>query len=490
MKKKSALLKQFHADLAALAAYEPRKRAIQWILDGDFDAYLDWVDGDGFYAAHGEPRDAGGGWERLMLDLLNPMPLDRVLTQSRLGEKASITAKIEAARLASQALDHFDQSPFEIALRAADDAAFAKLLSLFSSPTARYLRGSSNPLENAGWMRLGARMDLEEDEAGSRLAGDFGSWGMLILPFLVGKPDRASWMVKAGLAPDSQYGWADFAGKAEDYAKVGPALLSKIVGSDDCDPAKAAAWGWERMELVQKLEEAAGQAELHGKAGAEGEATLSGEEFDRVALELVEQGSPIDYYTLAAATELGRLDLLSKLFEAGADPNILYKSGERMLARMDDKSLTPEAVAVWMKAGARPTLDQGCENPFIDGWSLSPLMSFAWKGRVDLLKACAEHAQGPVCFTQDLGGGRVASDLLAVAIDKGREDAAAWLVEEKGCRLDHIETQNGKPIRGLAKGQMLDRLVAIEERLALTADPLTTTDKDLPRDPGEQRGRL
>ncbi|PHM20519.1 MAG: hypothetical protein CK604_06230 [Curvibacter sp. PD_MW3] len=462
---KIKLPKQFHADLAALAAYEPRKRAIQWILEGDFDPYLDWIEGDGYFAAHGKPRELRLDAVGRLRALFEPMPLDAALAVDRLGD-AGLDELAQADRIAREALPRFGQSAFEIAMRADDGKAFSKLLDLWKAPSARYLRGSDPWTKEADWKGFNAHIALKRAGLSRPAFLDRRGWDMLILPFLVGKPERADHMVRAGMAPKEPFEWASFSEKAQELAKIDAKLLSELVGSEAADPARASEWGRERGLLAQKLEEAAG------------EAGSTNEDFARTALAMIEQGAPIGYFALAVASERADLGLLKKLFEAGGDPNCRYKTGVPMLARLNGAELTADTVSVWMKAGCRPTMDPGSEEPFGHGMNPSALYEFTWSGRLDLLKACAEHAQGPLSFTEELRDGSIASDLLALAIDKGHEEVAAWLVEEKGCRLDHLYTGDGEPVRGFAEGKMLARLVAIEERLALKADPYTTaTDK-------------
>ena len=467
-------------DIEALAAYEPRKRALAMLKDGRAEEFLEWSLGEGHVAAFGEP--ASGDVLKTPSEIFFlPLSLDRALLNRAAERKAFKDSdarkafKVFIQVEAGSAIEGFGMSPMEILSIGSHLEAFKACAAFAGSPAMRTMLGSQS-IQARGVYRIGFYPQIIDvvRMISKRVEESFMNLLMALYPMLFflelagGRTDVAEILARAGLHPK---------GAANSWRKLRNLLLGLVESKDEAegglgmalDPAAGVAWLDALWDASYYLEEALREAQ----APLEGEARAK-------AFSWIAQGAAIGSWEAPAhATRLGDAEMLRAIFANGGEPNATDDDAIPVLISRHTGwprfELAPEVLRAWLDAGARTAGNWFDKSFFGTSVRPSPLYEWARRGRLNLLKACADHAQGSLSFTQGMGDGRVASDLLAVAINNGHEEVAVWLVEEKGCRLDHVYTEDGEPIRGLAKGQMLARLQAIEDRLALAADPYPTS---------------
>lgn len=464
-KVRQSLSAQFLADVQALADYAPRAQAIAWIKEGRLDAFMDWADHDGFIAACGPEAMQPESELRRLDTLFNPLMLDVELVEGRLGRKINDRLTGKALDIANQAIECFDQSPFEMAIRADSDTAFEAIVALLATPKCRFADSAGDLALRARFIGHRARHILLKDgsrEAIKMLSGH--CWDMLILAHIVGKPNRAERMVRLGLAPSDQNEWSSFSDRLDSFAKLDAKQLAEIAGVERAQVEQADEWAREKLSLSEDLEEL-----FYEAIPKLGDPKAS--EFDAKLDALLQKGAPIGYFPLAQATAAGRLDMLRKLFAAGGNPNAKYKTGVPMLARLEGPELSVEALQIWLDAGARPTMPPGSEQAFGGGWCPSPLYQFAWAGRLDLIKLCFETAQGKTNAVEEREG-QSYCPMLAIALNKGHGDLAAWLIEEQGARLEHLDPESGETCKDLSAPGVLSQALAAQERLDFRTLPV------------------
>ncbi len=315
-------------DIASLASYVPRKQAMEWILDGRIEDFLDWELSDGYVAAFGEPASESTERDRRRA-LFSPMSLDRALSNARFrGVPASKRSKGNLA--ARSTISHFMESPIEIALRSGSDAAFERCLAAWGSPVRRFSDlGDYGCLDviSCPYVDFSSPSFMELIEIGR---GAY--WDLLIIAFMVGRPDRAEVMVRSGMCPTDNMEWASFHDRVIKWKQADSSVVSLFARVDQVDWKPIIDWAWQKVMLAQELDE-----ELDRTRGS---GSLDAMAAGQIISEFVEKGASVGYMELANATEWGRLDLLRKLFASGGDPNIRYKTGVSTLARMNQEKLT------------------------------------------------------------------------------------------------------------------------------------------------------
>lgn len=124
---------QASQDIRALAAFVPRAKLIELLMAGRIEEALDWLIGDSYFAATGQPRpmDGFGPVQRASL-LFDPLELDTALTFDRIGLR--LPWRAVAVKTAIALVDCFCMSPMEIILRCGDPKAFRVALDALTSP--------------------------------------------------------------------------------------------------------------------------------------------------------------------------------------------------------------------------------------------------------------------------------------------------------------------------------------------------------------------
>jgi hypothetical protein len=457
----ASLTSSFVADVDSLAGYAPRNRAIELIRAGRVEEYLDWALSDCKEAATGKAPTPATEQDRRRA-LIKPMALDIELMRVRLPGKYSRGLDAAARNAALDAVEHFGQAPLEIALRSASDAAFEKCLDAWCLPRRRFADGFGE-LDGFRWSEAGpkrSKLDALYDASMELSHGNGGSshWGLLSLSFLIGKPERAEMMARRGMSPNDSSRWGDFRDQMQSLAEMDPSVLADLAKVQSADLQKTILWAERKIELAEELE-----VELESQDPSE--AGFDVADADRRVLDLVRKGASVGCFALAVATEGGRIDLLRELFAAGGDPGVLDPKGGTLFSEFDLRSLRPDALQVWLEAGACP-INAGEVDCFGNVRQPTALFNYAWMGRTDLMKACRESSVEPISMTYEVDG-KVYAPLLAIALDKGREEAAVWLVREMGCRLDHLDPASGKACRTFAKGDLLAEMEAAEFKIEL-----------------------
>lgn len=444
--------KQFMADVASLAAYEPRNQAIRWILDGRIESYLDWELSDGYVAASGQP--APGATERdRRKALFRSMRLDLMLNGPRMR---GLRREPDAFKAARMAIKHFMESPLEIALRYGSDEAFEKCLQAWSSPNRRFA-DVDDYSESEGWTgRLARAGETSESLHAAVELFRLQNWDLLRLAFMLGKPERADAMFRHGMCPSTEMQWHAFRDRLFRWSEIDSGLIAFLADVESVDVKPILEWSWKKVMLIEELDK-----EFDKPRDAQG---FDADASDRRILDLVRMGAPVGYMELAKATQWGRLNLLRELFTAGADPNIKYKNGDPVLARIVGPALTLDALQIWLDAGARPMLGPDEDRPFGAEYYPSVLYQFTSADEIEFVQACCDKAQGPVSLTY-VKEGQTYAPLLAVAVRKMNLDVAAWLVKAKGCRLSHLDPETGNACRANADRDFVDEMAAEVKRL-------------------------
>lgn len=438
-------------DIAALAAYAPRREAIRLIIEGHIDDYLKWARGDGFVAARGTTMEKRGA----SVDLESEIPLDGAL-RTRIWRSADgiegaleqIQHEQEFVGIASEAIPYFGASPLEIALRSGNFAGIECVVRYLTSPKMTFARGYHGT-RGGGWKTLysGLRR-ASSTEAGVKLQVDFSKpdTPLILLAVLLGDLRSANLMLQLGWAPEGEWAYGDLCSsvsRIQQEIKKDPAFEDVVTAAFDIPRGTTGAatnWLLKRANLSQELEDLFDEADYAA--------------IREKVMKLLVQGTHVGYYPLSVATENNDLEMLRRLFAAGANPNCRYKTGVAMLARIDAKRLTPEALQIWLDAGANPTHGMDSDTPFGDGLNPSALSAWAWNGRRDLIEQAVEKAVSPVPLSYQYEGNTYAP-LLATALSQGHLDLAFWLVSKKGLSLDALDDGNGEACRDFATPEFL-----------------------------------
>jgi len=459
-----AVLASLRADIDALAAYEPRKQAIDWIFGRGQLKYIDWFYGDGAAAAYGrgyspafkrKPGYEGGCF-------FQRMPLDAaVLSRARYhGEMArfdpTVMAFLEdyALRYAREHVADFYRSPFEIVLEhGADLATLDEMMSVWSDPEATCARGSVKTIAG-GWeareLYIGdspERKQLAEDIEGSAL----------VRALVEGRTDIADLLARHRLAGQPDYINARLIHYFHEHREELEALCAEM--GIKADLGAADNWLGERDDNFGTLVRLAREPGPWRK-------------IERMC-EIAERGACSGDGAVFDMAVANGCDVLAfDLIEGGAEPNgpgIYTGSAIDSIDLVADPSKALAILKAWARAGGSVDGDWANAKPL----RMSP--SEAWICRD--LPEIVERARSLVRVKRPIRekvGGAWRCSLLGLALERDKRKSIRWLIEEQGCRLSDLDTATGKPVRDFAKGDVLAFAVAIEERLALTADPYPT----------------
>jgi hypothetical protein len=436
-------------DIAALAAYQPRQAAIQMIIDGRIDDYFVWAQDKSHFAVWGEPVD--GTLSRP--DETSAFPVDDELLgriyDSTTGLR-SHNRKQKRLKLwdeATKAIPYFNASPLEIALRSGCMTSLEVLLKRLTSPEKRFADGR-NGVRGEGWASLLFRSKalLTDEEDNLSLV----EWGcsssnlkpLIMLACLLGNFEAAALMQRHGWAPNNEFEYADLyallnqAGQAFTEAPELEDLVALKLDIPKGTFNQAGDWLWNCGQMASKLED------------------LFGEKKDYPGIRekvfaLLDEGAPVGYFSLAVATEHNDLEMLRRLFDSGGDPNAVYRTGWSILAKINSKKLSAEALQIWLDRGSSPINHMDADSPY----DLSALVQWAWEGRLDLIRQSVDQAAGPVPLTyerniqlDDDDSPKVVktfSPLLASALSKGHLELVVWLLRDKKLSLDDWDDWDG-----------------------------------------------
>jgi hypothetical protein len=400
-------------DTTALAYHEGRKQAIQMLLSGQIDSFLEWASHDGYFAAHGKNRIKSNAIDKEN-DLSTPLALDDVLWRNIYAEYSSGKNDDEylaQVHHAQEAIPHFNQSPLEIILRSAPidviKAVFAKLNTPLRAFQLAHLDDHypiwhEHSLNRKNKRHLFCNIKIKalnitsDDEA-----DDLKSWvsdcasqlnfekPLILLPLLLGRTDVAETMVKNRLAYSSYWSYFTVVDHLKELMSIvnqKKELLEDYVSFaldvDAKNLSESTLWLRDKALLGQELENLFDEKEFPKSRPK--------------ILRILSKGAPIGYYEVMMATQYKDNALLSRLFQAGANPNVRYKTGVPALARLDQSTLTAASLGIWLKAGANPIRGMDTDMPFGDGMCPPPLMSAISSGLTDIVKTMVDDALEPI----------------------------------------------------------------------------------------------
>lgn len=455
--------KQLLTDIASLAAYAPRAKAIGWIYEGQFERYIDWAWAEGYEAAKGMPHSPMDEGQRY-LALTQPMALDSHLLYAKIMA-ANVAAEQALSQMAFERIHLFGQSPLEMLLRSGSDQVFDALLRFLTSPKARFALGMRfGALLKLAWGTWEMRLSSGGMESG-RFAWKHDS-EFLILPFavMIGRRDRADLMLKRGLQPSDWHRTDSDVGALHGLPHD---TLVSLTGVEKPDLSAASDWIRKKYDLSEKL------SELDASSAASTESLVTAR---NEAMSIAEEGVAISYYPMAIASEAGDVELLKCFFANGGDPNCYYKTGSPMLARFDASKLDANVLQTWLDAGANPATSVGGESVF----GGSAIENFVYKDRLDLVKKSYEGAVGKFDLRTNREGKSYAS-LLAVALSHGNRDMALWLIRQ-GCKLSDRDESTDKPCSTFGdamliadlKSELEHKVLRVSTPQAQAADPKKT----------------
>lgn len=443
-------------DIAALAAYAPRTEAIRMILEGRIEEYLAWVHGDGAVAAWGQGFDP----RRHHIDEISDMPLDRALR----GRIESSTEKLKFPKgyelekalmlRAFQCIPCFQMSLLEMVVRRANLTTLKQVLAVVNSPQRRFHRGYRGD-SGQGWTSWPERYLINRNVLAPRqdlpLTDLSRKQPLQLLALLLGNFEAADCLQRSGWGENDYWSisemWQSVAAARKAIAED-PAAEPFYCNVFDIPQGTfdgAIAWLQERHSLGEKLEDLFGESDY---------AAVRQRAFDMLA-----KGAPVGYYALADATEHNDLEMLRLMFAGGGDPNCCYKTGMSMLARINDDKLTPEALQIWLDAGANPTHGESSEEPYGNGLNPSALYQWTWKGRLDLVRQAVERSAAPVPLSFVVRG-QTYAPLLALALSRGHCELAVWMIRDQGLSLDQRGYAEDDTCSEFAKADLLAQVKA------------------------------
>jgi hypothetical protein len=456
--------KQYWRDVEALSAYEPRKQALRWLLEGNPEAYIKWAGSDGHVAAYGKAPPPAHPAAR-SAPLFREIPLDRALDErhenaflvDKAGKNLRSPAEKEAAFQAHKAthakIEHLYSTPLQFLVEAGSVEALDAALALWSSPAERFARGFEEP--EYGWNFVTKTLEPDRIFAAMRR---LPLW-LLAFALLLGRFEHADAMVRHGYGTDDVWVWDEWRvaiWKLKDRRDA----LRDILGAEPLVD-EACEWVRNRQQALNELDKAMEAKEWTPEASAK-------------AMELLDRNVAPGPDHLAAATEHGDRELLLKMFAQGGDPNCRYKTGVPMLARMDSKELTPELLQIWLDAGARPTMGPHADEPFGHGMCPSALYQWVWEGATELVIQACSKAADPVELRLS-SDGKPWSPLLALALSRGHRELVRWMIEEKGCSLEDLADDGESPCSEYGAQETKDFAFAMQERRELMSDPAPST---------------
>lgn len=433
--------KQELADIRALAAYKRRADAIELLMNGRFDEFMDWAVGPGHEAAGGAKHKPPNLYERYDT-LTNPLALDEALIYERLGDDSPYFGK------AYEDVPMLSASPLEMVVRYGSDEAFDAMLSYFGSPKVRFeLEGRFHGVCSGVWWSGPRRLFNSSDRKCKTISNLLRSH-VMIMPIcvMVGRKDRADALLRGGWLDDD--GWAKAKADVEKLQELPLEWQLRLTDGKVPDYAAARAWIDDKCALSSRLEKATA---LLLNSGTREAARL---EIRAIA----EAGVGIGASTLEMASLIGDAELLTHLFRHGANPNGRNDSGDPAMASLARDTLDSEILQAWLDAGANTSVAADPDIVF-DG---SLLAGLACSGQLDRLKQACEGGVKPIDLRPCIAG-EFNAPLLAWALRYKIGEVALWLVEEKGCRLTDIEPESGSPCVDFGAGELLAKVqVAID----------------------------
>jgi hypothetical protein len=451
----------FLRDAQSLADYQPRNAAINLINETRIEDFLNWEYVDGRQAAFGQPSATPSQEERLA-HLSRSMFLDIEL-YDRLMKAAPFKSQPPLARKGFESVRDWMASPLEIVLRRGTADGFKRVIRQLTSPEIRFNFPEMHEQIGNAWASA-AYLLMAHGEHKWRYKDDVvRKHSLLSLALCLGKLDCADAMARSGICPIGSEQWHEFGLVFRVLYSLPRATLNLVAGQtiDDRTMARATDWIAHKRVASISMEEACEHP------GTNKSLIQAAVDKAHAALELA---AGFDYLPLARACEWGRPDLLRALFAAGADPNALYKTGISALCRIESKRITPEILAIWLEAGANPRRRGGDEflaaQGFGTAYSPSALYQWTWAGRIDLVKLACEKGIEPIELVCEYEG-RTYAPLLALALQNGHGDLAAWMIEHKGCRLDHLSSDDDVACRQYGQGDALKQANAAEERMKM-----------------------
>jgi len=453
----------FLRDAKSLANYQPRRAAIGLIKEARIDEFLDWEYVDGRQAAFGTPSAAPSKQERLM-HLGRSMFLDIEL-YSRLMNAAAFETQPSLSRKGFESVQDWMASPLEILLRRGTADGFKRVIRYLTSPEIRFKFPVMHEEFGNAWTSAGYLLIAHGQHNWKYKNEVINSHSLLSLALCLGMLDRADTLARSGICPKGSEQWHEFGLAFAVLSSLPRATLNKVVGQPIDDRALSRSTDWIEHKRVasMSMEEACEQPGTNE--------SLIKAAVDK-AYAALEQAAGFDYLPLARACEWGRPDLLRALFAAGADPNSLYQTRISALCRIETKRITPEILSIWLEAGANPRRIGGEDFLAVQGfgtaYSPSALYQWTWAGRLDLVELACDKGIEPIDLTYEYEG-RTYAPLLALALHRGHGEIAAWMIEQKACRLDHHCPDDDVACREYGQGDALSAAEAAEERLGMQA---------------------
>ena len=451
----------FLRDAKSLANYQPRLAAIGLITETRIDEFLDWEYVDGRQAAFGEPSSAPSEETRLM-HLGRSMFLDIGL-YSRLTNAVTFETQQSLPRKGFESVQDWMASPLEILLRRGAADRFKSVIRRLTNPEIRFKFPAIHEEFGNAWASLGYLLNAHGQHNWKYKNEVVNNNSLLSLALCLGMLDRADMLARSGICPIGSEQWHEFGLAFAVLSSLPRATLNKVVGQpiDDRTLSRATDWIEHKRIASMSMEDACEQPGTNE--------SLIKAAVDK-AYAALEQAAGFDYLPLARACEWGRPDLLRALFAAGADPNSICKTGVPALCRIETKHITPDVLAIWLEAGVNPCRFGGQEfmdaQSFGTGYSPSALYQWTWAGRLDLVKLACDKGFEPIDLNYEYEG-RTYAPLLALALHRGHGEIAAWMIEQKACRLEHLCPDDDVACRNFGTGDTLAQSVAAQDRVEI-----------------------
>lgn len=438
------------ADCKTLAEFVPRNAVIQAIREGRFADVLDWCCGDAFVAAWGCVKDDPEASEQetaRQTDLYTQLPIDEVLGRRARTALRSIPFDtsslpkdaterevdrlqfelmrpywIDSISLACQEVDHYGESPLEIALRECDAPTFAKALNHLTEPARNFAAGKNSRIRGSGWTSFKTRLYLAEMDIFPQISlNDSFTADLIALALILGKTEHAEVCLRKGWVPDDGETLSGIGRSMNAVKALGPEFAKQVLQIENPKWDEAKKWLYDKEKLGGALDDVLEEFQKR-------------EDWRKQAVDILDKSPPISAYALTQATVIGDLNLLQRLFELGGNPNATLTSGMQVLCGASKTSITPEIARLWLERGANPTHHPSSEEPFGSEFNPSVLRQWACMGRVDLFMLAKELAAGALAFHYPHGRKNY-SPLLAETILQNHDDLTVWLYKEGGIPL-------------------------------------------------------
>lgn len=339
-------------------------------------------------------------------------------------------------------------SPLEIALRKGTPEAFERALDEACSPKRRFETAGKDI--GRGWSSLTFR----ELVNGTNFFGvGKGFDSLFLLALLLGKTDAANLIIRKGWHSLTNEGSLNLLDKIKAQARENTDETVAWMQIDAARLTEAAS----RLNGVWKLEE---------MMNDDFDSTRRKDTLLKKTEGLLAQNAPVNYFSLGVATEKNALELLNKLFEHGGDPNCRYHTGIPMLASLDSKKLSSEALQIWLDYGANPSLGENPSEPFGNRRCPSAIYEWVSEGRLDLIRQATKNAACSVKLFNEVDGDFYSLPLV-LALARSHVELAKWMIEEQGCSLEHFGENSNTTCRSYASDKTLAKLTALLHETAL-----------------------